>query len=104
MLKFSQRLTHRALGGGLAAFLYLVLQLFAASPELHHLFHKDSNQPNHQCAIKLLSDGQVDIEPGDFGPRIPDQPLMAESFLAVFAPTQVDYQLPPGRAPPSSRS
>ena len=100
MLKFCQRLKIRAFGGSLAALLYVVLQLFASSPELHHLLHADANQPNHQCAIKLLSDGQVDVVSHDAEIRVPDLPLVAAISGPFVALVRVDIQLPLGRAPP----
>jgi hypothetical protein len=52
------------LGRSFAIILLLALQALAASPDLHHLLHEDSQQASHQCPIKLMTDGQVDVEPG----------------------------------------
>ena len=90
----------KALGSGLAVLLFLSLQLLAVSPHLHHEVHPDSHQPDHQCAVKLLSDGQVDVAADFVVVAVPTSdftaPLPAES---VFLPA-ADHQFPPGRAPP----
>lgn len=82
--------------------LFLALQLLAVCPHLHHELHPNSQQPDHQCAVKLLSEGQVDVASGFVAVMVP-----APSFAApLAAPTVIlsgaDHQLPPGRAPPSS--
>jgi hypothetical protein len=90
----------RAIAGALFAVLVFV-QSLAASPALHAHFHEDATAPGHYCAVKLFSQGQVDVS----DPGTPVQPpdwskpwtiqRRATAFLAV------DHFLAPSRAPPS---
>ena len=100
LLSLCQWLTRHALGSGLAALFYLALHLFAASPELHHLLHDDSHLPDHQCAISLLSKGQVDVESAGFNLSIPETLFVLAPRPSSVPVFQVEVQLPPGRAPP----
>jgi hypothetical protein len=38
----------------------LLIDLMAASPELHELIHFDAGQPDHHCTVTLFAHGQVD--------------------------------------------
>ena len=99
LLRLCQRTARHALGGGLAVLLFLMLQALSVSPHLHHLLHEDSHQPDHQCSIKLLSDGQMDVESsGGFQTPQPDS-FVAQSSGVTLAP-QVEFSNPPGRGPP----
>jgi hypothetical protein len=60
------------------------IQLFAASPELHDLLHTDSHQADHQCAIKLLSDGQVNLEPAQVHLYIPEHVSLSRRSFRPF--------------------
>jgi len=82
--------------------LYVALQSAATSEALHHCIHEDSHAPDHQCAVKLLADGMVDLEPGLVflvQPRVDYAPVTVCETILLSAP---DHQFPPGRAPPVS--
>lgn len=81
--------------------LFLALQLFAGSGQLHHSLHADANSPGHQCAITLLTGGQVNA------------PILPTLWVALIAallfslpPLQLaarsafDYRFSASRAPP----
>ena len=102
LLNICSKLGRNQFAAGLAVLLLLALQALAASPHLHHLLHEDSHQPDHQCAVKLLSDGMVDLEPGLVflvQPRAESAPASVRETIILSAP---DHQFPPGRAPPVS--
>lgn len=81
--------------------LFLFLQLLATAPELHRLVHHDADKDDHHCAVTLLVQGKIDLADTGIPPVVPPvfvftNPLMPVSILIV-----VDYQLLPGRGPPS---
>src|SRR5579859_6957266 len=94
--------TAKAAGSLLCLLLFVFLQALAVSPELHRAFHHDANRADHQCAVTMLSHGQVHaattatpvISAPVFVSEIPAQ--------AVSASVMVDNLLPPGRGPPAS--
>jgi hypothetical protein len=99
-LAFCHRLGRNGLASGFVVLLFLALQALAASPYLHHALHHDSHQADHQCVVKLLSDGQVNVEPGVESVRPAEVSFvapLAPDLLSIPAP---EHQLPPGRAPP----
>jgi hypothetical protein len=88
---------------GLSALLVamvLLLDVLAASPQLHERFHQDRNATGHQCAVTLFAHGQVDSACVE----VPiTQPLawverMAPVEIFTFSPA-IEH-LPAGRAPP----
>jgi hypothetical protein len=79
----------------------LFLTVFAAAPGLHQLLHHDAGQADHHCAIIVLAAGKVDLAST---PPVVSRPsgyvvLTVQSRTPIFL--AVDYQLLPGRAPPS---
>jgi hypothetical protein len=85
------------------AFAIWALGILAASPDLHGLIHADAGNPNHSCAVTLLSDGVDDVTAQRFslsapvlfpiGARVPAvEPILADA----------PHLLPPGRGPPSA--
>ena len=85
--------------------LWLGTTALAASPQLHHLLHKDSKSATHECLVTLLSKSQL-LAGG------------TATFVLVLAPiffgllliaesshfSIVDYRLSPSRAPPANLS
>ena len=73
--------------------LFLLLQILAACPELHHRVHEDSDSHEHLCAIKLVASGQflapaadLLLEPAkaiEVGDTLPPQPFFASSQLQL---------------------
>ena len=82
--------------------LFLVLQAAGASHELHHLLHPESDSPDHQCVIRLVSEGQIHQAPPEIVLPVPQYFSSTVTVPQSFAPVPVDYRLLPGRAPPSS--
>ena len=80
--------------------LFLVLQIVSASPALHHWFHEDSDSPDHQCVIRLVSQGQFDHAPVQVTVPLPQIVSVTVVFPDSVALVVVDYRLLPGRAPP----
>ena len=82
--------------------LFLLLQAAGASHELHHLLHPESDEPDHQCDIRLVSEGQIHHAPAAVVLPVPQYFSSTVAVPQSFAPVPVDYRLLPGRAPPSS--
>src|SRR5258708_1011446 len=87
---------------GLMLLLWLGTAALAASPQLHHRLHKDSQSPTHECLVTLVS--KAHLLAGGVGflllisiPVFFGLFATAESFLL----TPVDYRLYPSRAPPA---
>lgn len=83
-----------------AAVFWLLAQVTAFSPALHHWLHETSQSPQHYCAAVVFQQGQ--IEPAPSTVALP--PLEAVgSFLPAAAPPRLPGRvegLPPGRGPP----
>lgn len=83
--------------------LYLTLQLLASSAALHHCVHEDSHEPDHQCIIKLVADGQLlvgRLPPFELQPVLVCSPLSERPGVVIIV--CAERLLPPGRAPPAS--
>jgi hypothetical protein len=100
-LTLCHRLGRNALGVSVVVLLFLSLQALAGSPLLHHALHHDSHQPDHQCVVKLLSDGQLDLEPVLFCVIPKEELLSAPSAPESHFPRSSRHLFPPGRGPPS---
>jgi hypothetical protein len=81
--------------------LFLSLSALSASPALHEKLHSDARNPDHHCAITLLTHGHVDVpfcdnpiclalNPGSYAP----------SFDLSVCGDAIEF-LPPGRGPPA---
>lgn len=81
--------------------LFLVVQALSASDAFHRLVHSDANQPDHQCAATLLSQGQISLAPGEVSVLRPTFFLGEVHSPSVPLLVAVEYRLLPGRAPPS---
>ena len=81
--------------------LFVALQVFAASGNLHKAIHSDATAPGHHCVITLLTHGQVNapvvsgIWVAFVAALIFILPLVQSAVLSSF-----DYRLSPSRAPP----
>jgi hypothetical protein len=105
--KWLHRKLSNAQGGRRAiSSLLLVLFLFVLamtqSESLHHAVHADTQQPNHHCAVTMLSGGQVDAPPS-CGLDIVISPI--ESVMATTEPSPIkvsfDFTLLPSCGPPA---
>jgi hypothetical protein len=91
---------HR-MGALVGLLLFVALQVFAASGNLHKAIHSDATSPGHHCVITLLAHGQVNapVVPGIWvafvAALIFFLPLLSSAVISSF-----DLRLSPGRAPP----
>ncbi len=80
--------------------LWLFVALLAAVPELHHVFHAESDSPTHHCAVEQLSLGSVIHSSAVDGIVDP----VRESFSSLppdaVAPSALDVRLAFSRGPP----
>jgi hypothetical protein len=81
--------------------LWLATLAVGASPQLHHLFHQDSDNQEHDCIIAHLSKGQV------LAAAMLDLPVVANPVGLDSSPLPhplpiafADYRVAPSRAPP----
>ena len=90
--------------GILLIFCVLLLNLLAASPSLHEIFHADANQTGHQCVVTLFAHGKVDLASVDVMVAAPLTLVEEVSPVefSVFSPAIEN--LPAGRAPPAAPS
>lgn len=94
-------LNAKARRSALLALLFLALQILVWSPSAHAFVHPDSKSPDHECAVTLLSHGQVE-SPSPAVATAAIQPIV--SILAqapAFAFVSADAPVIPGRGPPS---
>jgi len=86
--------------GILSVLLVLLLNLLAASPELHEWLHADAGHAEHQCAVTFFAHGQVDAAVTAVAAAVPVPVVefVPLTSVSVFA-APVGW-LPPGRAPP----
>jgi hypothetical protein len=82
---------------------FLSLLVLAASAALHHEVHSDAAEHDHQCAVTLISAGQMDAPPL-FAPVTPPVAVLLSSLPHSETPlVSADLRLMPGRGPPVSR-
>ena len=100
MLSFRNR-THRSVWSVVCLASFLALLLFSSSPRLHKLIHPDADSADHQCAITMLAQGQVNA------PVTPPVLVAFVPFLfSLLPPLQLapissfDYRFSSSRAPP----
>lgn len=88
-----------AVSACLTALLLLQMTMAAWEP-LHKFFHKDADEPGHECSVTMLAHGQVDASVVDVPRVLPvtvietTPPVLLSVFSATFE------GLPPGRGPP----
>jgi len=85
--------------------LWLGTSALAASPQLHHWFHKDSKSVTHECLVTLLSKSHLLASSGGVALLIA-APVFFGLLLTgeLFSFTSIDYRLSPSRAPPATCS
>jgi hypothetical protein len=90
---------------GFALALWLAIVALAASPQLHHWLHKDSQDPHHYCLFTQLNQHLLLAA---FAPTVAaEPPQLAARAPFIFASASIpsfDYAVSHGRAPPSLSS
>lgn len=82
--------------------LFLFVQAMTQFESLHHAVHPDSHQPNHQCAVTMLQDGQVDVPPsGLVSVVVPRDVEVAAVRFAPMVFVSFDFILLPSCGPPA---
>jgi hypothetical protein len=98
MNMFSSR---RAIGTLLLGLFLLVLAM-AQFESLHHKLHADAGQPNHHCAVTLLSGGQIDAPPPcSFSVSLSPIELAVEFIHHPVVFVSFDFTLLPSCGPPA---
>jgi hypothetical protein len=94
--------SNKPLIAGLLLGMFLSVLAMAQFQALHHALHPEAGQPNHECAVTLLTSGQ--IETATVGVSVSLAPSFVITFQLPETPvfTVADYSLLPGRAPPAS--
>ena len=102
MLGLPRRLVRTAKSGAAALCLgiYLLLQLMAAVPAFHAWVHPDANDPAHNCAVTLLTNGEVHSPAAEVTVVSRPPPLVFQAPLRDVAFVSADIRLLPGRDPP----
>jgi hypothetical protein len=100
----ARQLIVRFLAVGLLAMHLLVVSM-AMAPALHHWLHGDADEPDHQCAVTAMIDGQFDRPEA---PRLDIvRPIFVAEFSDVMEPVQPlllasPHASPGERAPPAA--
>lgn len=81
--------------------MFVFLQALVMSPALHDLVHPDAKSPNHECAVTLLSHGQVETSSVDVGPVLPAPSVLFLDPIPATIVASTDTPVMPGRGPPS---
>jgi hypothetical protein len=90
----------RSLISGLLVVLYVFVLALAQSEALHHAFHADASEPQHECVATLLNSGQVDVAAAPATVWVAAS-ICVSVLLAQPVPfSSTDYFLLPGRGPP----
>jgi hypothetical protein len=89
-----------ARGAVLLVALHLFVSFLAANPMGHSLWHADANGPDHNCAIKSVTAGELLLVVA--APPMPCLPSRLAPLVRapIFPPFSLDLRLPNGRAPP----
>jgi hypothetical protein len=104
VMPVSARKIMRAVKCGAGVFclgVFLLVQTMAAVPAFHSWFHHDAADPNHECAVTLLLNGQlhspdIDVQAGPCPPLLVSHaPARCVDFVAT------DVRLLPSRGPPA---
>jgi hypothetical protein len=79
----------------------LLLNAMAACHELHKWFHKDADQPGHECAVTIFAHGKVESVTVEIPAIVPAASIESTPQVEFSVFTTVVENLPPGRAPPA---
>ena len=86
---------------GFALTLWLATIAIAASPQLHHWLHKDSQDPHHYCLFTQVNHHSL---PATFAPTVAAEPPQLGAPVPFISPSEsvpsFDYAVSHGRAPP----
>ena len=86
---------------GASLVLFLLTVSLAASSTFHRFLHKDADSRQHQCAVTLLTQGQVETPVFDARVVVPEARIELSRLASILIPRVAAEILPPGRAPPS---
>ena len=81
--------------------LWITLQAFGASARLHSWLHADAASPGHQCAITIISHGQIDSAPSQALVTRPELSQLVAPVIVTLILVESDHRLQPERGPPS---
>ncbi|MCW5553592.1 MAG: hypothetical protein KIS67_15710 [Verrucomicrobiae bacterium] len=95
-------LCNKPLKAGLLLGLLLFVLAMAQFKALHHFLHTDAAAPDHQCAVTLLTSGQVDSASPEVQVAVITSIVVACPQPAPLLLPVADYSLLPGRGPPAS--
>ncbi|MEI9961603.1 MAG: hypothetical protein WDM76_10875 [Limisphaerales bacterium] len=87
----------------LAALLVLLILLtgaMSASPSLHKLIHPDADNADHECAVTMFEDGQIDTVICDVPVVVPTVWVEVAARVEFSVFSAVIQNLPSDRAPP----
>jgi hypothetical protein len=79
----------------------LALTTLAVAPGLHERLHHDANQADHHCGVTAFAAGKIHLAAASPAISQPASYVIAAILTPAPVYFAVDYQLLPGRAPPS---
>ena len=80
--------------------LFLSVQLLAAVATWHHALHADAESHEHQCAVTLLTSGQMDCAPAAVAVPAPVATVEAHQTFSESPLALTPCRRLAGRAPP----
>jgi hypothetical protein len=80
--------------------LYVLVLAMAYCGALHRAIHTDAGSAEHQCAVTLLSHGQIDASETGASVFVPLRSVQTAELSPVFQASN-DHSLLPARGPPS---
>jgi hypothetical protein len=83
------------------ALFYFFLSLVSVDHALHECLHENAGQPDHECVLTLLSQGQIEAGQVTVEPAVQTTRFIAFSLSHEILPTPVMRGLPPSRGPPT---
>ena len=87
----------------LAVSMVMALLVASVCPEIHHLFHTDSDSDSHECVVTAFAHGNGVTLPVDFTVAAATSCTKAELLAACeIVAGQIDYRLLPACGPPDS--
>jgi hypothetical protein len=82
--------------------LFLSVQAMVALPALHAWVHPKANDPDHECAVTLLSHGQVEASGATTPAFCAPTRVIETQALPEIVFVSTDVRLHPSRGPPAS--